>query len=97
MLNQYKFLDKLKQLDFIDEIWLFGSRARENHRDRSDIDLAIICPRASRSDWSKVLDIISEPDTLLHIDCIRFDELREGDRFKENIIKHKKILYKRNG
>lgn len=39
--------------DFIDEICLFGSRARGDNKERSDIDLAIVCPRASDTDWLK--------------------------------------------
>ncbi len=66
-------IEKLKSLPFIDEIWLFGSRARGDNLERSDIDLAILCSSASDSDWLKVNDIIENADTLLKIDCIRFD------------------------
>ncbi len=39
----YQFIEKLKALPFIAEIWLFGSRARGDNGKKSDIDLAILC------------------------------------------------------
>lgn len=46
----YQFLEKLKNLTFIQEIWLFGSRARGDHRHKSDIDLAILCNNPTEED-----------------------------------------------
>jgi predicted nucleotidyltransferase len=54
----YRFLKQLKALSFVDEIWLFGSRARGDHQDRSDIDLAIVC--GEEYDWQQVKNIIEE-------------------------------------
>ncbi|RZI47754.1 nucleotidyltransferase domain-containing protein [Rickettsiales endosymbiont of Peranema trichophorum] len=70
----YQFITQLKNLPFVDEMWLFGSRARGDHQDRSDIDIAIVCPEATRDDWLKVTDIVENADTLLKIDCLRFDK-----------------------
>jgi nucleotidyltransferase substrate binding protein (TIGR01987 family) len=84
----------LTKLPYIDEIWLFGSRARGDHHERSDIDLAILCPRATREEWDHILEIIENAPTLLHIDCVRFDEILDGKTIKENIKLHKKVLYK---
>lgn len=56
--RDYTFLQKLEQLPFIEKIWLYGSRARGDSRDRSDIDLAIECPSATFLDWQKALDIL---------------------------------------
>ena len=36
-------LKKIKNLNFVKEVWLFGSRARGDNEDKSDIDLAIVC------------------------------------------------------
>ena len=41
-LNSYRFIRQLTELDFIEQIWLFGSRARGDNQERSDIDLAIV-------------------------------------------------------
>lgn len=84
--NNIVFLNKLFNLAFIDTVWLFGSRVRGDNQERADIDLAIDCPRATPQDWSKVLDIIDESDTLLKIDCLRFDELEDSSEVKRSIL-----------
>jgi predicted nucleotidyltransferase len=73
-LHDYNFMEKLKALPFIDEIWLFGSRARGDNQNRSDIDLAVLCPKATNDDWLKIINIIENSDTLLKIACIKFDK-----------------------
>ena len=50
-LNDYLFLQKIAALPFVDAIYLFGSRARGDHRDRSDIEIAILCQNADETDW----------------------------------------------
>jgi len=89
----YEFIDKLKTLSFIHEIWLFGSRSRGDNRTKSDIDLAIICPNATENDWIKILDIIEDADTLLKVDCLRFDKEQMDVALYENILKEKKVIY----
>ena len=93
MLDQYEFIDKLKTLPFIEEIWLFGSRARGDNQERSDIDLAIVCKAATESNWLKVMDIIENSDTLLHIDCVRFEKSLISDDLYKNILRDKKVIY----
>ena len=95
MLN-YKFIDQLKALPFIEEIWLFGSRARGDNNDRSDIDLAIICAEALATDWLKVMKIIENADTLLKIDCVRFEKELLSDELYNNILRNKKVIYSKN-
>jgi predicted nucleotidyltransferase len=88
----YRFLDALSALPCVEAIYLFGSRARGDHSERSDIDLAIVCPTASDSEWQKILDIIENADTLLKIDCIRMDRVREP-ALQAAIHRDKKRLY----
>jgi predicted nucleotidyltransferase len=89
----YQFLEKLKNLSFVQEIWLFGSRARGDNRLKSDIDLAILCHNATDMDWLKVVSIIEDADTLLKIDCIRFDPKNISPELCNNILKDKKVIY----
>ncbi|MGV2333190.1 MAG UNVERIFIED_CONTAM: nucleotidyltransferase domain-containing protein [Planctomycetaceae bacterium] len=96
MIEKYQFYKKLASQPFINEIWLYGSRARGDNGPRSDIDLAIIAKTASKNDWLKVYDIIDEADTLLKIDCVNFNDLPESSILRKNIIKDHVVLCKKN-
>ena len=62
-------------------IWLFGSRARGEARERSDVDLAIEAPEAGRREWLEVCRVVEDDaDTLLPIDLIRLEEASAGLR-----------------
>lgn len=93
--THYNFYKNLTTLPFVKEIWLFGSRARGDNEQRSDIDLVIVCPEATRTDWHKVLEIIENADSLLGIDCLRFEELDAESTLCHYIQKEKVILYKK--
>ena len=54
--TDYEFFEFLKQLPYVDEIWLYGSRARQDHLERSDIDLAIFCPKAILAEGIKLYE-----------------------------------------
>ena len=84
-LDNYEFISKLKSLPFVEKVLLFGSRARGTNQSRSDIDLAIVCPKATDDQWREVLDIIDEADTLLLIDCVNFDKIDQ--ELKARILK----------
>lgn len=94
-IQHYQFIKTLQSLQFIEEIWLFGSRARGDASERSDIDLAIICPNATEEEWNQVLAIQAHPDTLLKVDCVRFDQLNISDPLRDNILKYKLLIYKK--
>lgn len=94
-LNNYQFLEKLKNVPSIKRIILYGSRARGDNTSRSDIDLAIDCPGITEHDWHCVLNIIDQADTLLGIDCVRFDTLSEANPLRNSIEHDGVILYKR--
>ncbi len=52
---------------------LFGSRARGDHRDRSDVDLAVDAPGLSRADWVRLRLDADEARTLYGVDLVRLD------------------------
>lgn len=93
--KDYAFLQRLKQLEFVKNIYLFGSRAKGNASARSDIDLALDCPGATASQWLQVLDIIEDADTLLKIDCVRFDTLLDNELLKLSIVKNSILIFTR--
>ncbi|MBP9765248.1 nucleotidyltransferase domain-containing protein [Candidatus Babeliales bacterium] len=82
---KYQFLKQIKQLPFVEKVILFGSRARGIHRSRSDIDIAVVCPNATIAQWLQILDIVDNADTLLTIDCVRFDTA--DTQLRDNILK----------
>lgn len=94
--QDYKFYNDLISQIVVEEVWLFGSRARNDNQDRADIDLAIVCHNATTKDWLKLQEIVDNADTLLKIDCIRFDELEDSSDLKLSIIREGVKLYGRS-
>ena len=94
-LTDYHFLQEIAALDVVDAIYLFGSRARGDNRERSDIDSAVFCPRATKKDWLSILNIVENADTLLMIDCIRLDEELTTSSLYQQIEKDKQLIYER--
>lgn len=71
---------------------LFGSRARGDYKERSDIDLAFEVD--DEAGWSEVEAIIADADTLLKIDPVRLDTLADSG-FKQRIAKEGLLLHER--
>ena len=96
-IKKYSFISKLEALDFVEDIFLYGSRARSTAGPRADIDIAINCPKADSRNWSSILDLIENADTLLKIDCVRYDQLLDDNPLKINVDKEKVVLFSRYG
>ena len=92
----YEFIGRLSAFPFVESIRLFGSRARGDNGARADIDLAVSCPGASSIDWERVMTVIDDADTLLKIDCVRFDTLTAADPLRETILREGMLLFRRN-
>ena len=89
----HEIADELSRVSSVEAVILFGSRSRGDHWERSDIDLAVVCPNASRKDWHKLIDVVDEARTLLKIDLVRFDNAPES--LKEEIQSEGIPLYER--
>ncbi|MEO5364663.1 MAG: nucleotidyltransferase domain-containing protein [Magnetococcus sp. DMHC-8] len=96
-LPPYRFIEQIKALPCVTAIYLYGSRARNSHRPRSDIDLAIVCPAADAAEWQQILDIVEEADTLLLIDCLRLDEEPAESPLRQQIEQNHQVIYARAG
>ena len=94
-LTEYRFLGQPAALPFVQAVWLYGSRARGTARERSDANLAIICPAATMHDWRQVLDVVEEADTLLAVNVVRFDALHAGSRLGAAILRDRQVLAER--
>ena len=93
-IKSYDFYYDLRSLLFVHGLYLFGSRAQRTERERSDIDLAILCPKATENEWRKICSIIESAKTLLSIDCVRLDSLKD-ESLKHAIEKNKIVLFEK--
>jgi uncharacterized protein len=91
----YRFWRDMAALPFVDAIWLYGSRARGDHRPRADIDLAVEAPRADVRQWDRILELAENADTLLRVDCVRLDAA-EPD-FRARLMRDAVPLFRRAG
>lgn len=86
---------RLAAHDAVERVWLFGSRARGDSFERSDIDLAIEAPAMDRYDWLRLkLGFGEEAPTLLLIDLVRWEEAPE--HLREQIRDEGIIVYERS-
>jgi predicted nucleotidyltransferase len=72
-------------------IRLFGSRALGDAGPRSDVDLAIEAPDASRRQWIDITLMVEDAETLLSIDLVRLEEASPA--LRERILSEGVILY----
>ncbi len=77
----------------IEKIVLFGSRAREDNRNTSDIDLAVFTNDSK--DEAFIRNEIDELDTLLKIDVVMVND-KIDPKLTENILKEGVILMQKN-
>lgn len=88
-------VEAIQQFGFVEKIYLFGSRARGDHQERSDIDIAVDCAGATNDDWNLIIDLVDKAPTLFKIDCVRFDSLSDTNKLKEAILRDGIVLYQR--
>jgi len=77
----------------VQKIILFGSRAREEAEERSDIDIAIVAPEVSEREWLDIYFLKEDLDTLLPIDLVRLEEAPPA--LKNRILKEGVVLFER--
>lgn len=85
-----KSIQNLAQEHGIHKVILFGSRARGDNRERSDIDLAI----QGGDTLHFTLDVEDKIPTLLFFDVVNLDEAVQPELL-ESIQKEGKILYEK--
>ena len=73
------------------KVLVFGSRARGDADERSDIDLAVEAPNATQRQWLDLSFELKELDTLLRVDVVRLEEATST--LKARILAEGEILY----
>lgn len=87
-------VDDISALAEVESVILFGSRAKNSARPRSDVDLAIEAPRAGPLAWDHICELAESAETLLVIDLVRLDEA--SAEFRDEILKEGHALYVRS-
>jgi predicted nucleotidyltransferase len=75
----------------IQEVRIFGSRARGDYRKYSDIDLAIFGAEIQSETIGKIRQALDDLDTIYEFDLIHF-ETQTNEKFKRNILKEGLLL-----
>lgn len=83
-------INVFKKYDSLEKVYLFGSRARGDYKDISDIDIAI----DSKEDITfKILRDLDDLRCIHTFDVVNINLI--GDKLKENIEKDKICIYER--
>lgn len=78
-------IKQIRQVSGVENVLLFGSRARGDAHPRSDVDLAVKGASISPAGWAAILELVENAETLLSIDCVWLDKASE--ELKGNILK----------
>jgi predicted nucleotidyltransferase len=74
------------------KVLLFGSRARGDFRENSDVDLFVVRKKCDENLWNRLLVSVQEdPHTLLEVDLVEFEKLSKIHQ--DEINKDGVILY----
>ena len=79
----------------VKKVILFGSRARGDERERSDIDIAVVGPEITEKEWLALQGYVDEEaETLLSIDLVRYESA--PNHLKVRIAREGITLYERH-
>lgn len=85
-------VDRFKNFPEIDQVLIFGSRAKNTFRDGSDIDLAVVAPEMKPEIFIQLWNEIDALPIVFKVDCLHFD-LLENSELKAKILKEGKLIY----
>lgn len=81
-----------KNFPEIEQVLIFGSRAKNSFRDASDIDLAVFAPAMTHHDFAQVWAALDDLPLVFKLDCLHFD-LLENSTLKKKILEEGKRIY----
>jgi uncharacterized protein len=84
-----------EQHSFIDKVVVYGSRAKGNFTDRSDIDLVVFGNPEDRFDLIKVLNEIESSFFSYNVDIQMINDIKNA-KLLEHINRIGKIFYEKN-
>lgn len=76
----------------LDRVWIYGSRARGDHRDGSDIDLAVDAPGMSSSEFSALSGRLEALGLIYRTDLLRLQDVQD-EAFRARIERDRKVFW----
>jgi len=76
----------------VHEVWLYGSRARGDHRPGSDIDLAVVAPAMSAAHFARLAAELDDLPVAFPMDVLHWDAL-DNPRLRRHILSDRRRLY----
>jgi len=92
------FVNKIKKVDGIKKVILFGSVARDKEKLTSDIDIAVVIKKKGmiEKEVNEIVDEILQKSKMVIVPIFLTEkEIKENKQFEEE-IKKGKVLYERN-
>lgn len=77
----------------IEKACIFGSRAKGNFKETSDIDIVLYCNSLTHTINTKIFYDLENLYLIYKIDLINFNTFKDDDRLKENILKEGVEIY----
>lgn len=77
----------------IDRACIFGSRARGDYKETSDIDIVLYGDNLNHTLNTKIFYDLEDLYLIYKIDLINFNSLKDDDKLKENIINEGVEIY----
>lgn len=77
----------------IDKACIFGSRARGDYKETSDIDIVLYGNDLTHTLNTKIFYDLEDLYIVYKIDLINFNTLKDGDKLKENIVNEGVEIY----
>ena len=88
-----KIIEILKKYEEVESAKIFGSRARGNHRNGSDIDIALFGENLTHTINTQIFFEIDNLYLPYKIDLINFNTLKSDDKLRENILREGVDIY----
>lgn len=77
----------------IDRACIFGSRARGDYKETSDIDIVLYGDNLTHTLNTKIFYDLEDLYLIYKIDLINFNSLKDDDKLKENIVNEGVEIY----